>query len=132
MYYRALIRRHPHVTAMVTFVLAFLIWGWLLPWVWHQPRDWATAISMAVVLAISMAVVLALVSYFNRLRAGRVKALIMGVLSLGALVLYASSVYADGIPQDTTERFYFAVVVAIPVFGVVLALWMLRKSRVAA
>jgi hypothetical protein len=56
----------------------------------------------------------------------------MGVLSLGALVLYASSVYADGIPQDTTERFYFAVVVAIPVFGVVLALWMLRKSRVAA
>jgi peptidoglycan/LPS O-acetylase OafA/YrhL len=124
MYYRALIRRHPHVTAMVTFVLAFLIWGWLLPWVWHQPRDWATAISMAVVLA--------LVSYFNRLRAGRVKALIMGVLSLGALVLYASSVYADGIPQDTTERFYFAVVVAIPVFGVVLALWMLRKSRVAA
>jgi peptidoglycan/LPS O-acetylase OafA/YrhL len=124
MYYRALIRRHPHVTAMVTFVLAFLIWGWLLPWVWHQPRDWATAISMAVVLG--------LVSYFNRLRAGRVKALIMGVLSLGALVLYASSVYADGIPQDTTERFYFAVVVAIPVFGVVLALWMLRKSRVAA
>jgi peptidoglycan/LPS O-acetylase OafA/YrhL len=124
MYYRALIRRHPHVTAMVTFVLAFLIWGWLLPWVWHQPRDWATAISMAVVLG--------LISYFNRLRAGRVKALIMGVLSLGALVLYASSVYADGIPQDTTERFYFAVVVAIPVFGVVLALWMLRKSRVAA
>jgi len=124
MYYRALIRRHPHVTAMVTFVLAFLIWGWLLPWVWHQPRDWATAISMAVVLG--------LVSYFNRLRAGRVKALIMGVLSLGALVLYASSVYADGIPQDTTERFYFAAVVAIPVFGVVLALWMLRKSRVAA
>lgn len=124
MVYRASIRRHPHLTAMVTFVLAFLIWGWLLPWVWHQPRDWATAISMAVVLA--------LVSYFNRLRAGRVKALIMGVLSLGALVLYASSVYADGIPQDTTERFYFAVVVAIPVFGVVLALWMLRKSRVAA
>ena len=124
MHYRALIRRHPHVTAMITFVLAFLIWGWLLPWVWHQPRDWATAISMAVVLG--------LVSYFNRLRAGRVKALIMGVLSLGALVLYASSVYADGIPQDTTERFYFAAVVAIPVFGVVLALWMLRKSRVAA
>jgi hypothetical protein len=124
MYYRALIRRHPHVTAMVTFVLAFLIWGWLLPWVWHQPRDWATAISMAVVLGV--------ISYFNRLRAARVKALIMGVLSLGALVLYASSVYADGIPQDTTERFYFAVVVAIPVFGVVLALWMLRKSRVAA
>ncbi|MES2359119.1 MAG: hypothetical protein V4529_12375 [Gemmatimonadota bacterium] len=117
-------RRRPHVTAMVTFVLAFLIWGWLLPWVWHQPRDWATAISMAVVLG--------LVSYFNRLRAGRAKALIMGLLSLGALVLYASSVYADGIPQDTTERFYFAAVVAIPVFGVVLALWMLRKSRVAA
>ncbi len=124
MYYRALMRRRPHVTAMVTFVLAFLIWGWLLPWVWHQPRDWATAISMAVVLG--------LVSYFNRLRAGRAKALIMGLLSLGALVLYASSVYADGIPQDTTERFYFAAVVAIPVFGVVLALWMLRKSRVAA
>lgn len=124
MHYRALIRRHPHVTAMITFVLAFLIWGWLLPWVWHQPRDWATVISMAVVLG--------LVSYFNRLRAGRVKALIMGVLSLGALVLYASSVYADGIPQDTTERFYFAAVIAIPVFGVVLALWMLRKSRVAA
>jgi len=109
---------------MITFVLAFLIWGWLLPWVWHQPRDWATVISMAVVLG--------LVSYFNRLRAGRVKALIMGVLSLGALVLYASSVYTDGIPQDTTERFYFAAVVAIPAFGVVLALWMLRKSRVAA
>ena len=121
---RALIRRHPHITAMVTFVLAFFIWGWLMPWAWHQPRDWATVISMAVVLG--------LVSYFNRLRAGRVKALIMGVLSLGALVLYASSVYADGIPQDTTERFYFAAVVAIPVFGVVLALWMLRKSRVAA
>jgi len=121
---RALIRRHPHITAMVTFVLAFFIWGWLMPWAWHQPRDWATAISMSVVLG--------LVSYFNRLRAGRVKALIMGVLSLGALVLYASSVYVDGIPQDTTERFYFAAVVAIPVFGVVLALWMLRKSRVAA
>ncbi len=121
---RARIREHPHVTAAATFVLAFLIFGWLMPWLWHQPRDWAETISMAVVLG--------LVSYFNRVPAGRVKALILTAVSLGALVLYAWSVHTHGIPQDTTERFSFAGVVAIPVFGVALAFRMLRKPRMLA
>jgi len=121
---RARIRRHPHITAMVTFVLAFVIWGWLLPWVWHEPRDWAKAISMSVVLG--------LLSYFNRIRSERVKAVTMAVLAVGALVVYATVVHAHGIPQDTTERFYFAVVIAIPIVGIALAFRMLQKERTAS
>jgi len=41
-------------------------------------------------------------------------------------------VHAHGIPRDTTERLYFAGVVAIPIVGITLAFWMLRKSRAPA
>ena len=119
---RARIRRHPHITAMATFVVVLLLWGWLLPWVWHQPRDWAKAISMSLVLG--------LLVYFNRIRSERVKAFVLAAISVGALIVYASVVRAHGFPQDTTERFYFAGVVAIPVLGIALAFWMVLKRRV--
>jgi hypothetical protein len=121
---RARIRRHPHITAMVTFALIFFIWGWLMPWVWHEPRDWATTISMSVVLG--------LVTYFNRLPQGRVKALILAAISLAALLMYSTEVHAHGIPTDPTERFDFAVVIAIPIVGIALALRTLRKERTAS
>ena len=125
---RALIRRHPHMTAMVTFVLAFFIWGWLMPWAWHQPLDWRGTISASVEIVLT--------GYFIRyvagIRSGRVQALVLATASLGALAVYATAVHAHGIPRDTTERLYFAGVVAIPIAGIMLAFWMLRKSRVAA
>ncbi|HSU95674.1 MAG TPA: hypothetical protein VLI40_00500, partial [Gemmatimonadaceae bacterium] len=46
-------------------------------------------------------VVLGLLSYFNRIRSERVKAVTMAVLAVGALVVYATVVRAHGIPQDT-------------------------------
>ena len=121
---RAVIHRHPHIAAMVTFVLTFVIWEWLLPLAWHQPPDWRVSVSMSVVLL--------LLSYFNRLRTVRVKALILGALSLGMLALYATAVGAHGVPQETTEQFYFAFVVAIPIVGIVWALRMLRRLRASA
>jgi hypothetical protein len=121
---RAFVRKHPHIAALVTAVLALLIWGWLLPWVWHQPRDWAATISMSVVLGS--------IGYFNRIRSGEIKALILAAISLAALIVYATIVHAHGIPRDATEQFYFAGVVAIPIVGLVLAFWTLRKSRARA
>lgn len=123
---RAMIRRHPHRYAMITFVLALFFWGVLMPEIWHQPPDWTEAIVLSVVLV--------MVSYSVRFYAGirsrRVQALLLAGMSLAALTVYATAVRAHGVPQQTTERFYFAFVVAIPVLGIALAFWMVRKRRV--
>ncbi|HXF23908.1 MAG TPA: hypothetical protein VN602_05285 [Gemmatimonadaceae bacterium] len=125
---RAIIGRHPHRYAMITFVVALFSWGVLMPEIWHQPPDWTEAIVLSVVLV--------MVSYSVRFYAGirsrRVQALLLAGLSLVALTVYATAVRAHGVPQQTTERFYFAFVVAIPIVAIVWSLRMLRRFRASA
>lgn len=112
------IRSHPHITAVVTFVISMLMLGWLMPDLWHQPSEWGKATVTSVVPA--------LLVYFNRIGSYHAKAYVLVSVSLSALIVYAMEVHVHGIPRETSERLYFAGVIAIPVCGIALALWMLR------
>jgi hypothetical protein len=125
---RAMIRRHPHRYAMITFVVALFFWRVLMPRVWHQHSDWTGAIVLSIVLVL----VGYSVRFYAAIRSVRVQALMLAAGSLAALTVYAAAVHAGGIPRDPTERFYFAFVVAIPIVGIVWALWMLRRTRASA
>jgi len=120
---RATIRRHPHLHAIITFVLALFFWGVLMPRVRHQPPDWTGAVVLsAVLVAVGYSA-----RFYSGIRSGRIQAIMLAGISLVALAIYATAVRAHGIPRETMERFYFTFVVAIPVAGIVLALRMLRR-----
>ena len=103
---------------MVLFGLAVrLIWGAYDP----EMRTWTF---------VALAPFMAVFTYLQATRRHRLIAVGLMVLSLGALLLYASVLVSGAMPITSRADFaYITLIVLIPVGGVALGWTMLRKLR---
>lgn len=120
--YRAPLRNHPHIAAIVNFILGLLIFGGLMPRLTHESPKWSSVLVLSVILVS--------IGYLVRIRSERIRSYILLGGSLLALGTYGFAVFSRGFPQDGSERGWFAFVIAIPVVGLMLGLRLLRRQRV--
>lgn len=121
MTFRPPLANHPRLGALMIGLLALLIFGGVIPWLTHEAPRWPTVIGTSLLLG--------LFAYVNRTLSARVQARMLLGVCLLALVVYGAATVAYGIPRDGSERFYWAIAIAVPVAGLALAWRMLQRPR---
>ncbi|MGI9089916.1 MAG: hypothetical protein ACR2GG_02295 [Gemmatimonadaceae bacterium] len=109
----------PRLSALFTLLLALVMFGEVMPWVAHEPPRWPFVIGTSVLLT--------LFTYLARTRSARFQAYMLVGVSVFGLAVYGAITFAQGFPRSGYERLAWAAVIAVPVAGLALAWWMLRR-----
>jgi hypothetical protein len=113
---------HPRLAIMASLLIPLVAFGWAMPRITGEPRHWPFVIAMSFLLA--------LVNYLARTRSARFLGYVMIAVSVAALMVYGRATAVQGIPQQRSELISWAMVIAIPLAGLVLGWWMLRRPRI--
>jgi hypothetical protein len=107
---------YPRLGAVLTGVLALIVFGLLLPGATGTPRSWPRIIGISFFLGLN--------AYLFRIGTRRFLPIYVATLSLAATVVYAFATFRlGGIPRYMPERMWWAFVVTLPLLGLVWAAW---------
>lgn len=118
--YRPPLAGHPRAAVVVSLLAPLAIFGYVAPRISGAPPHWPWVTAESLMIAG--------ITYLARTRSGRFLGAFVIAVSLAALMLYGVVTYTHGMPHDTSERTYWALVVALPVVGLALGGRILRQA----
>jgi hypothetical protein len=102
--------------------------GIAAPWVTHEAPRWPGVIGVAIVMGSIPWLVLT--------RSSRTAAWVLIVVCVAAFAVYGRMIYAHGPtpwpPQRVSDWVGIAIVVTVPIAGLVLAGWILERNHAAS